>query len=86
MIPRLSRVTVHWKDICVGTDGWTDLAGVTAATHDCQTTGYLLTETEDFLTLIANWGADPEGKVEVNGWTCIPKGCITRVESLEGAG
>ena len=78
------RVTVHWRDINTHNGGWEAIADArNASLADCQTTGYLIAETDDRVTIAANWGHDDSGNEEINLSTCIPRGCVVRIEKLE---
>lgn len=77
------RVTVYWLDINTVSAGWEDVADAKASQpSNCETTGYLVQDDETKLVVCANWGHDDGVNEQTNLRTCIPRGCVVRVEHL----
>lgn len=78
LIPRRRLVEVWWLD-SHGRDGWTKYGDpVDPRAAACKTVGYVLDETDEFLTVASSIG-DDQFCQEMS----IPKGCVRKVRRLK---
>lgn len=75
---KYKRVTVYWID-SITHMGWEPVEKYKdTKPESCETTGYLIADREDFITLALSLS-----DVDVNGTVVIPRQCVSRMEELE---
>ena len=67
-------VKVEWIDSCTSNQNWILLSDkLDEDVIRITTYGFLIQETEEFVTIAQNYGTNPE---QICNLTLIPKGCI----------
>jgi hypothetical protein len=78
------KVEVFWRDAFT-IDGWHSLADVNKKVTegaDCQTVGYLIQDTQDWLVVAATVGRDISEDCEIGSCWIIPRGMITKMVDI----
>ena len=74
-------VKVEWIDSCTSNQNWFLLSDeLDEDVIRITTYGFLIQETEEFLTIAQNYGENPE---QVCNLVTIPKGCILSQKVIE---
>ncbi len=73
-------VWVLWRD-AVTENGWGDPTKI-GPPQECQTLGWLVSETEQDLVVALSLGFGSKGKVEVNGTVTIPRGWTEKMRKI----
>lgn len=80
MKPPWRRVKVDWHD-AYSIEEWTAAAEMAVQSHLCETSGYLIAESNHYIVIAATVAPNGEGW-DVSNIMAIPRGCIVKPARL----
>lgn len=75
----MKAVKVEWLDICSGTPNWARLDDLEVCPLKCESVGWLIKETEDYISIAQNYC---EEEKLVSDTMTFPKKIVTKISDL----
>lgn len=75
----MKAVKVEWLDTCSGTPNWAQLDNIEVGPLKCESVGWLIKETEDYISIAQNYC---EEENLVADTMTFPKKIVTKISDL----